>query len=129
MNSFEIMSILLDDGNGCCDRFPDWCGGTGWWPWMFIMFLIMWLVLLGLAILVCIDARKRGMNCILWFILIIIPCLGFLFVIIYLIVRKERTGTKPSTSKKSARAILDERYARGDITRKEYLRMKQDLKE
>ncbi|NLB20512.1 MAG: hypothetical protein GX829_06755, partial [Clostridium sp.] len=35
---------------------------------------------------------------------------------------------KPSSRKDSAASILDERYARGDITEEEYLRRKENLK-
>lgn len=38
-----------------------------------------------------------------------------------------RSGRQGNTADEEPRVILDERYARGEITRDEYLRMKEDL--
>ncbi|AEA47114.1 SHOCT domain-containing protein [Archaeoglobus veneficus] len=81
-----------------------------------------WLIFLAIGYLVYQDAEKRGMNGLLWFILVILPMVGFLFLILYLVMREER----PATGKR-ALEILDERYARGEINREEYLRMKKEL--
>ncbi len=81
-----------------------------------------WLIFLAIGYLVYQDAEKRGMNGLLWFILVILPMVGFLFLILYLVMREE----KPATGKR-ALGILDERYAKGEISREEYLRMKKEL--
>lgn len=48
-------------------------------------------------------------------------------VIIYLIVRAARGGTSAGGSDDTPRRILDERYARGEITKEEYQDMKREL--
>ncbi len=80
-----------------------------------------WLVFLVIAYLVYKDAESRGMNGLLWALLVLLPWLGIPFLLIYLITRKERTS-------RGALEILEERYAKGELTRDEYLRMKEDLK-
>lgn len=40
---------------------------------------------------------------------------------------RSRGGSQASTPRRSAVEILDERYARGDIDREEYLRRKDDI--
>ena len=91
------------------------------WVWM----AGLWILLVIIAIAVYFDAEKRGMNGVLWLVLILIPMMGFLALIIYLVVRE--TGQRAAPGGKSAGALLDERYARGEISRDEYLTMKQDL--
>ncbi|MGM0510989.1 MAG: SHOCT domain-containing protein, partial [Thermoplasmatota archaeon] len=70
------------------------------------------------------DAEKRGMNGLLWFILVILPMVGLLFLVLYLVIRESSTGRYEN---KSARKILDERYARGEISKEEYMDMKKNL--
>jgi len=99
----------------------DW----GWWEiptFMGTWMLGFWLLFLVIGIFVYRDAEKRDMNGFLWFILVIIPWIGILALIVYLVVRE--TSIKPT---ETPIAILDERYAKGEITRDEYLTMKDDL--
>jgi len=93
-------------------------------PYAFPFFgmLIWWIPWLILAYLVYQDAEKRGMNGLLWFILVIIPMLGILFLIIYIVLRE----SKPAREK-TPLEILKERYARGEISEEEYRRMKEEL--
>ncbi len=49
----------------------------------------------------------------------------FLVLIVLFVVRQTRTDTK--TNRSSALDILDERYARGEISRDEYLERKKDI--
>ncbi len=107
------------DGEGMMDM--NWWGSSSMWFWM----IGYWLVFIIIGILVYRDAEKRGMSGLLWFILVILPWIGILFLIIYLIVREEKTSR--SAPQKSANAILDERYARGEITREDYQKMKRDI--
>ena len=94
-----------------------------WWGFPFFG-LIFWLVVfLAIGYLVYQDANNRGMNGLLWFILVIIPMVGWIFLILYIIVRE--TSGKRST----ALEILKERYAKGEITREEYLRMKEEFED
>lgn len=109
------------DGEHMMDR--DWWGFPFMWFWM----IGIWLVFIVIAILVYKDAEKRGMNGLLWFVLVILPWAGILFLIIYLLVREDKKKHIPS--QKSAGAILDERYARGEITREDYLIMKKDIRD
>jgi len=85
--------------------------------------MIFWFILfLFIGFLVYQDANKRGMNGLLWFILVLLPMIGWIFLIIYLIVRESK-GEKDS----KALEILKERYARGEITDEEYQKMKKEL--
>lgn len=84
-----------------------------------------WLVFVVIAFLVYKDAEKRGMDGILWFVLVILPWIGILSLIIYLIIREDKT--KQLSPQKSAKDILDARYARGELTKEEYLQMKKDI--
>ena len=55
--------------------------------------MLIWLVLfLIIGYLVYQDANKRGMNGLLWGILVIIPMVGLLFLVIYIVIRE--TGTQ-----------------------------------
>jgi len=88
--------------------------------------IIVWFVQLILATLVYKDAEKQEKSGLLWFILIIIPWVGILFLIGYLVVRGEEVGSEEAVE--ATLKILDERYAKGVISRKEYLQMKKDIK-
>ncbi|MHA1352582.1 MAG: SHOCT domain-containing protein, partial [Candidatus Heimdallarchaeaceae archaeon] len=74
--------------------------------------------------------------------LVIVPMISVVSIIVYLIIRvdypvqqpvKESLLHKPQvyqespTSKITALAKLDERYANGEITREEYYQMKRDI--
>jgi putative membrane protein len=125
----NIIEKILNDADG--DHMED--GGhmmDGWWGWwgptMWLWWILFWLVFVVIGILVYKDAEKRNMNGLLWFILVIIPWLGILFLILYLVVREDRS--QPLSTHRSAKAIIDERYAMGEITREDYIRLKDDLK-
>jgi len=90
------------------------------WAWM----AIFWFIQVVIGYLVYRDAKGREMNPALWFILVIIPMLGWLFLVIYVIVRE--TG-RQGDGGKSASVILDERYAMGEISTEDYRRMKEEL--
>jgi putative membrane protein len=107
------------DGDGMMDM--DWLGFSFMWFWI-IGYMIVFLII---GIIVYKDAEERGMSGLLWFILVILPFIGILFLIIYLVIRQDRT--EKAIPQKSANAILDERYARGEITQEEYMRMKKEL--
>ncbi|NTV27553.1 MAG: SHOCT domain-containing protein [Methanothrix sp.] len=100
-----------------------------WFPFTGIGMVLVWLVSVAIAYLVYKDAEKRGMNGLLWGLPIIIPWIGVLFLIMYLILRDSGHHTasvvKANTSPEE---ILDERYARGEITRDLYMQMKEDIK-
>jgi len=102
-------------------------GGFGFPFWGFGMMLI-WLVLfLIFGYLVYQDANKRGMNGLLWGILVIIPMAGLLFLVIYIVIRE--TGTqRPVTGEKTPMDILKERYAKGELTSEQFQKMSEDLK-
>ena len=51
---------------------------------------------------------------------------GWLFLVIYVIIR-ETSQPAPAVVKSSARAILDERFAKGEITAEDYQKMKEEL--
>ncbi|MDQ1261398.1 MAG: putative rane protein [Euryarchaeota archaeon] len=90
-----------------------------------------WLISLAVAYLVYKDAEKRNMNGLLWGLPILIPWIGILFLILYLILRDSghRMAAESSApAKTTAEEVLDERYARGELTREIYVQMKEDLK-
>ena len=58
-----------------------------------------------------------------WFIGIII---GIVLIVVYLIIRSEKTEEVEIMS--DAQKTLDDRYAKGEMTRKEYIQAKEDLK-
>ena len=98
-------------------------GFSGMWFWM----IGMWFVFLLIAVFVFQDAEKRGRSDgILWFILLLIPWMNFLVLVIYLIVR-DQNNLVPNT-KLNVKAVLDNRYAQGEISREEYIQMREDLK-
>ncbi|OPY55215.1 MAG: hypothetical protein A4E49_00516 [Methanosaeta sp. PtaU1.Bin112] len=105
-----------------------------WFPFMGFGTVLSWLVSLAVAYLVYKDAEKRGMNGLLWGLPILIPWMGILFLILYLILRDSghRIATERAESSAQARTtaeqILDERYAKGELTREVYMQMKEDLK-
>jgi len=59
----------------------------------------------------------------LWFIGIIIVIVT---IVVYLIINSEKIEEVEIMS--DAQKIIDERYAKGEITRKEYIQAKEDLK-
>ncbi len=104
-----------------------------WFPFMGFGTVFSWLVSLAVAYLVYKDAEKRSMNGLLWGLPILIPWIGILFLILYLILRDsghrmtaERAESR-SPARTAAEQILDERYARGELTREVYMQMKEDL--
>jgi putative membrane protein len=102
-----------------------------WFPFMGFGTTFAWLVSLAIAYLVYKDAEKRGINGLLWALPILIPWIGVIFVIMYLILRDSGRGKSAesgATVKSTPEEILDERYARGELTRELYLQMKEDLK-
>lgn len=85
---------------------------------------IWWIPMLVIGYLVYQDAEKKGMNGLLWFVLVIIPMLGLIFLLIYVVLRESKAEVRVA---KTPLEILKERYARGEITEEEYRRMKEEL--
>ena len=100
-----------------------------WWdiPYMGFWWIGIWIVQFVIAFLVYKDAEKSDKNGLLWFILVILPWVGLLFLIGYLVIQREKTETKEAIN--NADKIIEERYAKGEITREEYLEIKNDMKE
>ena len=106
-----------------------WGGGYGFgFPFFGLAIMLIWLVIvLAIGYLVYQDANRRGMSGLLWGILVIIPMIGLLFLIIYIIIRE--TGARNMVSgEKTPMDILKERYAKGEITGDEFRTMSEDLK-
>ena len=120
-----FMFILLDiDGW----HMMDWDGHMmDWWgiPFMGFWWILVWVVQFVIAFLVYRDAERRENNGLLWFVLVVIPWVGIVFLVIYLIIREEKNENKELVD--DAQKILDERYATGEITRREYLQAKEDI--
>lgn len=90
--------------------------------------LLIWLVVfLVLGFLVYQDANKRGMNGLLWWVLVLIPMVGIIFLILYVVIR-ETGSQKPVVESTNAMDILKERYAKGEITSEQFRTMSEDLK-
>jgi putative membrane protein len=102
-----------------------------WFPFMGFGTVFAWLISLAVAYLVYKDAEKRNMNGLLWGLPILIPWIGILFLILYLILRDSGRRIAVDSNapvKSTVDEILDERYAKGELTRELYLQMKEDLK-
>jgi putative membrane protein len=110
------------------DMMMDWDHMMNWWglPFMGFWMIGLWLIFIVIAFLVYKDAEKRGMNGLLWLILVILPWVGILFLILYLILRNDKSPQ--ISASKNALQILDERYVKGEITKEEYEQKKKDLK-
>jgi putative membrane protein len=104
------------------DHMMDWWGI----PFMGFWMMGIWLVFIVIAFLVYQDANKREMNGLLWFILVILPWIGIVFFVVYLVIREEKNHPQ-STTKRTVEQILDERYAKGEIMREEYQQKKNDI--
>ncbi len=107
-------------------------GGNGSYGYGFPFFglamMLFWLVVfIAIAYLVYRDANSRGMNGLLWFILVIIPMVGILFLVIYLIIR-ESGAPRVAEGRRTPMDILKERYAKGEITGEQFQKMSEDLK-
>ena len=86
----------------------------------------MWFLFLFVAVLVYNDAENRGRSDgLMWFILLLVTLINVVAFFTYLIIRDERKSQVVSQVNPSS--ILDERYARGEIDRNDYSRMKNDL--
>ncbi len=48
--------------------------------------------------------------------------------LVYKLIKSEKILAPPKNSIKNATDILDERYAKGEVTREQYMQMKEDLK-
>ncbi len=58
-----------------------------------------------------------------WLIVVIVVA-----YLIYKLIKSEKILAPQKTSIKTAADILDERYAKGELTREQYVQMKEDLK-
>ncbi len=85
--------------------------------------LFWWIIFVAIGFLVYQDANKRGMDGLLWFILVILPMVGIVFLLLYIVIRESKTEVE-----KTPLEILKERYAKGEITEEEYVKMKRELK-
>ena len=100
-----------------------------WFPFMGFGTVFAWFISLAVAYLVYKDAETRKMNGLLWGLPILIPWIGILFLILYLILRDSGHHAAFSVNAKtSPEAILDERYAKGEINRELYIQMKEDIR-
>ena len=88
----------------------------------FMMFT--WLIQLVIAYFVYKDAKEQNMSAPLWFILVILPMVGFLLAVLYAIIREVRMPTEP---KNTPVTILKERFAQGQITAEEFEKGKEIL--
>lgn len=89
-------SILFVSGEAAAngdDMHHDWWDHMDWdwWgiPYMGLMMILVWILFIVIAVLVYKDAERRGMNGLLWFVLVILPWVGIIFLIIYLIIRED----------------------------------------
>ena len=96
-----------------------------WLPFMGFGTIVTWLIFLALAYLVYKDAETRGKNGLLWGLAVLVPWIGIIFLILYLILRE---GGQFTASKMTPQELLDERYAKGEIAREQYMQMKDDIR-
>ena len=124
MNVFSSVIMDIDD----VGHMMDWQHMMGWWwgiPYFSYWGMLFWVAQIIIAFLVYKDAKKREQKSLLWLVLVILPWIGFLFLVIYLIIRGEEAELKESIDE--GKKIIDERYAKGEITKEEYLQMQKDL--
>jgi putative membrane protein len=120
-----LVSADVADGDGM--HHGDWGHMWDWWgvPFMGFWMIIIFVVQVVLAVLVYGDAEARRMNGVLWAILVALPWIGLLFLLVYAVVRNEKP--QGIAAHNSAVAMLDERYANGEISRDEYLVKRKDI--
>lgn len=121
----EISFIFLNGGDW--HMMDGWSHMMDWWgvPFMGFWWLGVWIFQFIIAFLVYRDAVEKENNGLLWFVLVILPWIGILFLIIYLIIINEKANNDEIIDE--AQKINDERYAKGEITRTEYLQIKEDI--
>jgi len=100
----------------------DWPG----FPFYGFGMYFIWIIFIAIAFAVYQDANKRGLNGLLWFILVALPMIGIIFFLLYIVTRESSETILPEGN--NALKVLNERYAKGEITREEYLKMKEDLR-
>jgi len=87
-------------------------------PFFGLSFLIIaWLVQVVIAYFIYKDAKNQKMSAPLWFILVILPMVGYPIAILYVIIREVRM---PIETEKNPVDILKTRLAKGEITVEEY---------
>jgi putative membrane protein len=118
-----MMNSYWGSGNGFCGGY----GNMGFPMFGWGMMLVWFIVFLVIGYFVYLDANKRGMNGILWWILILIPMIGILVLILYVVIR-ETGGQKFLSEGKTAMEILKERYAKGEISSEQFEKISEDLK-
>ncbi|MBY9000196.1 MAG: SHOCT domain-containing protein [Candidatus Heimdallarchaeota archaeon] len=113
----------------------DWFGIQ----YMGFIMLAVWAIFVIIGILIYKDAERRRMNGALWLILVFLPWVGVISTVVYLIVRADypviQTSVQqstieqytPSPKQQKALEILDERYARGEISREDYYLIRKDI--
>ena len=71
-----------------------WYGMMNGYPYgypfagMFIWMCLVWVIQLIVGYFVYRDAKERGVNPVLWFVLVIFPMIGWLFLVIYVIIQE-----------------------------------------
>ncbi len=98
--------------------------GFGFFGFWMIFWLVVWILI---AYLVYQDAEKRGMNGLLWLILLLIPMVNIVALIIYIVIRESQPQLQKQEVEKTPLEILKERYAKGEISHEEYERMRREL--
>lgn len=114
---FSFMFGIMGPWGGAGYGFPFF--GMGMMFFWFLIFIII-------GYIVFLDANKRGMNGLLWWILIVIPMVGVFALFLYLILREVGVH-KVSSEGVTAINILKERYAKGEISTEEFQVMKGEL--
>lgn len=104
-----------------------WRGGGFGFPFFGMGMMLFWfLIFIIIGYIVYQDANKRGMNGLLWWILIVIPMIGIFALFLYVIIR-EVGGQKKDPEGQVPINILKERYAKGEISTEEFQIMKGEL--
>jgi putative membrane protein len=117
----NLLYIVLNGGD-----FGHMMWGYGF-PFMGYWGVGIWIIQLLIGLMIYKDAEKIGKNGLIWFILVIIPWIGLFVILAYIIFRNEDKINKDV--KQDSIKVLDKRYAKGEISREEYLQAKKDLKE
>ena len=123
---YGIIPFIFLDVNGW--HMMDWdYHMMDWWgvPFFGFWWIGIWIIQFIIGLIIYKDAERHNENSIMWLVLSIIPWIGWFIIIYYIIFRNEEDDKKEVIT--DAHKTLDERYAKGEISREEYLQAIKDI--
>jgi hypothetical protein len=115
-----------DDGTGDSGENYDHHGGhmVGWWadPTPLELIIAYLVLALPIGLLVYIDSQHRGMNSALWFLLVLVPAVGLIVALVYLMVRGEERPQYTGSPSHAQAGYLPQPYNNSSWTEKGHSR-------